>query len=159
MSWRFESWRLLRVMHGQYPILPRYLETLVLKTGALDRYKELVLQSYVTANANLRFCPHPSCTETVFCTGGRGQSLLYEVPTVRCSQGHPFCFGCGFDEDHRPVICAFVPKWMKSAREDAGTSQWIRANTRMCPKCQNNIEKNGGCKCVRSRYVTYKRGY
>ena len=65
---------------------------------------------------------------------------------MRCGKRHAFCFGCGHDADHRPVICAFVPRWMKSAREDAGTSQWIKANTRSCPKCHNNIEKNGGCK-------------
>lgn len=110
------------------------------------RYQELLLQSYVGAHADLRFCPHPGCTETVCCAGGRGQTA--PVPTVRCGAGHAFCFGCGHDADHRPVLCVFVPRWMKSAREDAGTSQWIKANTRMCPRCQNNIEKNGGCKCV-----------
>lgn len=114
----------------------------------LPRYKELFMQSYVGANANLRFCPHPSCTETVFSTGGRGDSLLTEVPIVHCGQGHAFCFGCGSDSDHRPLICRMVPEWVKNARDDAGTSQWIKANTRSCPKCQNSIEKAGGCKYV-----------
>ncbi|PSR80304.1 hypothetical protein PHLCEN_2v6776 [Hermanssonia centrifuga] len=121
-----------------------------------ERYHELLRQSYVAANPSLRFCPRPGCTDTVSCTGGRGESLLTEVPTVQCGKEHAFCFGCGFDSDHRPLICKLVPIWMKSAREDAGTSQWIKANTRMCPQCQNNIEKNGGCNRILCRTCNFQ---
>ena len=41
---------------------------------------------------------------------------------------------------------AALSEMAENTREDAGTSQWIKANTRTCPKCENNIEKNGGCK-------------
>ncbi|KAJ3476707.1 hypothetical protein NLI96_g10972 [Meripilus lineatus] len=119
-------------------------------------FKELRRQSYVTAIPDLKFCPHPGCTETVSCTGGRGSSLLTEVPIVRCGQSHPFCFGCGFDSDHRPLICPLISSWLKSAREDAGTSQWIKANTRSCPKCKNNIEKNGGCNRILCRHCQFQ---
>lgn len=117
-------------------------------TTHLIRFKELIRRSYVAASSNLRYCPHPSCTETVSCAGGRGDSLLTEVPIVRCGKDHPFCFGCGLDSDHRPLICKLINVWAKNAREDAGTAQWMKANTKMCPKCENNIEKNGGCKYV-----------
>ncbi|KZT03467.1 uncharacterized protein LAESUDRAFT_744539 [Laetiporus sulphureus 93-53] len=117
-----------------------------------DRYRELVLQNYVQAHPHLRFCPYPSCTETVSCPGGRGSALLTEVPTVQCGQGHVFCFGCGLDSDHRPLICKFVLIWNKNAREDAGTAQWIKANTRTCPRCRNSIEKNGGCNRIVCRH-------
>ena len=99
----------------------------------------------------MKFCPHPGCTETVSCASGARSSLATAVPTVMCGAGHQFCFGCGMDSDHRPNVCKFVKMWMKNAREDAGTSQWIKANTRTCPKCENNIEKNGGCKWVPAR--------
>ncbi|EKM56049.1 uncharacterized protein PHACADRAFT_174215 [Phanerochaete carnosa HHB-10118-sp] len=124
--------------------------------ATFERYKELLRESYVGSNANLRFCPHPGCAETVWCTGGRGQSLLTEVPTVRCSKGHSFCFGCGHDSDHRPLICRLVPVWIKNARDDAGTSQWLKANTRSCPKCGNSIEKNGGCNRILCRHCQYQ---
>ncbi|KAL6308690.1 hypothetical protein BKA93DRAFT_866941 [Sparassis latifolia] len=120
------------------------------------RYKELVLQSYVSAYPHLRFCPHPSCTETVSCTGGVGSDLFTEVPTVQCGASHWFCFGCGLDSDHRPLICKFVSIWLKNAREDSGTSQWIKANTRTCPKCQNNIEKAGGCNRILCRQCKFQ---
>ncbi|KAH8100277.1 hypothetical protein BXZ70DRAFT_1008298 [Cristinia sonorae] len=121
-----------------------------------SRFVELVRQSYVSANNNLRYCPHPSCTETVSCTGGRGGSLLTEVPIVKCGKDHSFCFGCGIDSDHRPLICKLINIWVKNAREDAGTAQWMKAHTRMCPKCENNIEKNGGCNRIQCRQCQYQ---
>ncbi|KAH9911679.1 uncharacterized protein BXZ73DRAFT_93341 [Epithele typhae] len=121
-----------------------------------ERYHELVRQAYVGAHPGLRFCPHPGCTETVACASGGGSSLATEVPTVRCGAGHVFCFGCGLDSDHRPCVCVFVKAWVRNAREDAGTSQWIKANTRTCPKCENNIEKNGGCNRIMCRHCNFQ---
>ncbi|KAH9935819.1 hypothetical protein B0H21DRAFT_699161 [Amylocystis lapponica] len=120
-----------------------------------QRYRELLLQSYVTAHPHLRFCPHPSCTETVSCSA-MGSTLLTEVPTVRCGAEHVFCFGCGLDSNHRPLICKFVSIWLKNAREDSGTAQWIKANTRTCPKCGNNIEKAGGCNRILCRLCKFQ---
>ncbi|KZT74024.1 putative ring-finger protein ariadne-1 [Daedalea quercina L-15889] len=131
------------------------IEKLVAK-GVFERYRELLLQSYVGGHATLRFCPHPGCTETVLCSGGRGASLQTEVPTVECGAGHGFCFGCGLDSDHRPIVCGLVGVWLKSAREDAGTSQWIKANTRTCPNCKNSIEKAGGCNRILCRHCKYQ---
>ncbi|TFK81924.1 hypothetical protein K466DRAFT_501272 [Polyporus arcularius HHB13444] len=128
----------------------------LVESSVNDRYKELILQSYVGAHPNLRFCPHPGCSETVSCPPGVRSSVTTEVPTVRCGQDHVFCFGCGFDSDHRPLICKFVKMWLKNAREDAGTSQWIKANTRTCPKCENNIEKNGGCNRILCRHCNFQ---
>jgi hypothetical protein len=82
----------------------------------------------------------------VSCAGAAGSARLSAVPSVRCGAGHAFCAGCGLDADHRPIVCPLAAAWIKNAREDAGTSQWIKANTRECPKCKGIIEKGGGCK-------------
>lgn len=115
-----------------------------------DRYHELLLNSFVTARSNLKFCPYPSCTETISSSVGTGSKHTFTtfVPTATCRNQHSFCFGCSIDSDHRPVPCHWVGLWLKNAREDAGTAQWIKANTRECPKCSNSIEKSGGCKSV-----------
>jgi len=114
------------------------------------RYRELLLNSFVSARTNLRFCPYPSCTETISSSVGSGSKHTFTtfVPTVTCGNQHSFCFGCNSDSEHRPVPCHWVALWQKNTREDAGTAQWIKANTRECPKCSNNIEKSGGCKLV-----------
>lgn len=114
------------------------------------RYRELFLNSFVSARSNLKFCPYPSCTETISSSIGSGSKHAFTtfVPTVTCNNQHSFCFGCNLDSDHRPVLCHWVGLWQKNTREDAGTAQWIKANTRECPKCSNSIEKSGGCKLV-----------
>lgn len=53
------------------------------------------------------------------------------------------------ENGHCPVICKLASLWIAS-KDDAGTSKWIEANTRKCPKCHNSIEKAGGCKYVSS---------
>ena len=127
---------------------------------SVSRYDILLSESFVGATPSLRFCPFPSCNVILSCPGiPRGSSLLLtSVPTVTCcgsSRGassskeeHVSCFGCGLEGGHAPVICAITKLWLGAAREDSGTAQWIKANTRTCPKCSNNIEKAGGCKCV-----------
>ncbi|KAI0345047.1 hypothetical protein BDW22DRAFT_990646 [Trametopsis cervina] len=123
----------------------------------LDRHKSLVQQSYVQSTTKLRFCPHPGCSQTIFCSSGRGESMFSNiVPSVRCDEGHVFCFGCGNVDDHRPLLCKFVAIWNKSSRDDAGTSQWLRANTKDCPKCQNKIEKAGGCNRIHCRHCNHE---
>jgi len=114
------------------------------------RYRELLLISFVSARSNLKFCPYPSCNETISSSIGSGSKHTFTafVPTATCNNQHSFCFGCNLDSDHRPVLCYWVALWQKNAREDAGTAQWIKANTRECPKCSNSIEKSGGCKLV-----------
>jgi len=38
-----------------------------------------------------------------------------------------------------------IGKWVKKCSDDSETCNWISTNTKDCPKCQANIEKNGGC--------------
>jgi ariadne-1 len=61
---------------------------------------------------------------------------------------HKFCFGCIIDSDHRPVVCGIALLWLKKCRDDSETANWIKSNTKECPKCMSTIEKNGGCKYV-----------
>ncbi|KZT24051.1 hypothetical protein NEOLEDRAFT_1135582 [Neolentinus lepideus HHB14362 ss-1] len=121
-----------------------------------ERYQKLVQESYVAANPALRYCPHPSCTQAVHCQGITESSLSSVVPTVSCAENHIFCFGCGLDSDHKPSSCKLVKLWLKNAKEDAGTASWIKANTRTCPKCHQNIEKAGGCNRMLCRHCKYQ---
>ena len=62
----------------------------------------------------------------------------------QCTCGHSYCFACG-QLWHGPVSCAMLRKWAKKCEDDSETLNWINANTKECPKCNNPIEKNGGC--------------
>lgn len=134
------------------------------------RFQELIVRHFVACNKNLKFCPYPSCTNTVSCPSAASKaSLSSVVPSVSCGargigsedmetsrsqllgpglQGkeHKFCFGCAVESDHRPVVCAVAKMWLKKCRDDSETANWIKSNTKECPTCQSTIEKNGGCK-------------
>lgn len=101
------------------------------------RYQQLITNSYVECNQNLRWCPKPSC--------GHAIKVAYkEFQPVKCICGTQFCFLCG-DNWHEPVKCNILKKWKKKCDDDSETSHWIAVNTKECPKCHVTIEKNGGC--------------
>lgn len=110
---------------------------------ASNRYKTLLNRTYVDDSASLRWCPAPNCEYAIHCRVTPRQ-LDSIIPTVVCSCGHTFCFGCG-EADHRPCCCPIVKRWLKKCADDSETSNWISANTKECTKCHSTIEKNGGC--------------
>ncbi|KAK7001362.1 RBR-type E3 ubiquitin transferase [Favolaschia claudopus] len=134
-----------------------------------ERFEGLLVRHFVSCAPHLKFCPYPACTNTVSCPAAASKSSLTTVvPTVSCgargigsSSGsmtqsqelvkqatgkeHKFCFGCIIDTDHRPVVCAVALLWLKKCRDDSETANWIKSNTKECPKCMSTIEKNGGC--------------
>ncbi|OAX40907.1 hypothetical protein K503DRAFT_713636 [Rhizopogon vinicolor AM-OR11-026] len=111
-----------------------------------ERFQELLVRHFVSANPHLKYCPYPSCTYTVSCPSASSRSSLTTmVPTVSCGASHKFCFGCHVDSDHRPVVCPIAKMWLKKCRDDSETANWIKSNTKECSKCQSTIEKNGGC--------------
>lgn len=101
------------------------------------RYQQLITNSYVECNRQMRWCPKPEC--------GHAVKVAYaEFQPVKCVCGTIFCFLCG-DNWHEPVKCDLIRKWKKKCDDDSETSHWIAANTKECPKCHVTIEKNGGC--------------
>jgi ariadne-1 len=113
------------------------------------RYHELIMRDFVSHMDKLKYCPAPACSYTISCPQAANRASLTKfVPIVTCREGHSFCFGCTIDSDHRPVVCAAAAMWLKKCQDDSETANWIKSNTKECPKCQSTIEKNGGCKCV-----------
>lgn len=65
-----------------------------------------------------------------------------QLHCTRCLENT--CFNCGLTY-HLPTTCNLLAMWMQKASDDSETFNWIQANTRQCPKCGVNIEKNQGC--------------
>lgn len=132
----------------------RVVLRLVNQTTA-DRYRQLLDRTYVDDNPTLKWCPHPNCEYAVQCTEAPPRMLDQIIPTVRCRCHRAFCFGCGLEADHRPLICKYVKLWEKKCADDSETSNWLMANTKECTKCASTIEKNGGCNhmtCKKCKY-------
>ncbi|MES1909875.1 MAG: hypothetical protein MHM6MM_002562 [Cercozoa sp. M6MM] len=118
-------------------------ESLVLRylradTRERERYDHFRAQELVDGLPNLRNCPAPGCELVVrSAAAARGTE-------VRCQCGHFFCFTCG-EEAHRPASCDDTRQWLVKSSSEAENTTWIIANTKTCPKCKVQIEKNQGC--------------
>jgi ariadne-1 len=108
-----------------------------------ERYRALSIKAFVDDSENLRWCTAAGCDNIVQCSVKKSQ-LDVIVPSVTCSCGNQFCFGCSLP-DHAPCVCFLVKLWLKKCADDSETSNWISAHTKECSKCHASIEKNGGC--------------
>lgn len=115
----------------------------LLKPETLVKYHALLHQSYYACFPKIHFCIFPDCSSAVTCNI-KPEELNRIVPTVKCSNGHKFCYGCE-EVDHQPSTCILVKKWLKKCKDDSETANWISAHTKECVKCRTTIEKNGGC--------------
>ncbi|XP_017133583.1 E3 ubiquitin-protein ligase ariadne-1 [Drosophila elegans] len=106
----------------------------------IERYQQLITNTFVECNMLMRWCPAPNCTHAI-------KANCTEARAVHCKCGHQFCFGCG-ENWHEPASCSSLKKWLKKCLEDSETSNWIAQNTKECPKCNVTIEKDGGCNHV-----------
>ncbi|XP_062182571.1 probable E3 ubiquitin-protein ligase ARI5 [Phragmites australis] len=110
------------------------------------RYARFALRSYVEeSGGRIKWCPGPGCSRAVEFLGCAG-----DAKDVFCECKHGFCWSCG-EEAHRPVSCGTARAWLLKNSSDSETANWVVANTKHCPKCQQPIEKNHGCNHMRCR--------
>ncbi|SMN19287.1 similar to Saccharomyces cerevisiae YKR017C HEL1 Putative protein of unknown function [Maudiozyma saulgeensis] len=108
-------------------------------------------------NKNYKWCPYADCKCIVHLrdTSSLAEyTRLHYSPFVQCDAGHRFCFNCGF-ETHAPADCNVTSAWVKKARKESENLNWVMSHTKECPKCEVNIEKDGGCnhmKCSSCKY-------
>lgn len=127
---------------------------LLVEPEVYDRYIRLLDKIYVDDHDKIKWCPFPGCDSAVECASTQAE-LDHLIPSVVCSENHPFCFGCSLAE-HQPCMCSLVKIWQKKCEDDSETSNWISAHTKECPKCSSTIEKNGGCNHMTCRKCRYE---
>jgi len=103
---------------------------------ALGYYEDHLLENYLQSHTALGRCPAPSCAFII-------ESLEDHLDT-ECECGHVSCFKCK-DPGHGPASCELMEKWNELHTSEGENVTWIKANTKRCPKCRVNIEKNKGC--------------
>jgi ariadne-1 len=106
-----------------------------------NKYLQLIANSFVQNNRAMKWCPNALCQNAVLLEAG-AVSQLFE--SIRCSCGFRFCFKC-HNISHDPVNCEMLLEWAKVKAEDMDAQNWILKNTKPCPSCSTDIEKNGGC--------------
>ncbi|KAJ1964422.1 hypothetical protein GGI12_001439 [Dipsacomyces acuminosporus] len=151
-----ESWRIRCPAHKCKTLVGEESSRLLLAGSAdtLTRYEDNLTRSFVNDLESFSWCPAPNCEYAVECHVPRS-AWTTVVPTVKCSCEKAFCFGCKLD-DHMPVPCFLVERWLQKCKDDSETSNWIKAHTKECTKCKATIEKNGGCNHMTCRECHYE---
>lgn len=130
-------------------VLPLTFIKQLLHTNQHQNLARWNLESFVECNRDtLGWCPAPNCSRALKI----GSSIA--ALGIRCKCGYEGCFACA-KEDHSPATCHEYEKWMEGILKDAGASDYILANTKGCPNCKVNIEKNQGCDhmtCARCKH-------
>lgn len=111
------------------------------------KWNDFMIKSFVDYNRSCKWCPKPGCQFAIEYPGGG-------VIDVTCPCGpYTFCFGCSH-EAHLPASCSDVARWNQKNSAESENITWIMANTKKCPKCGVNIEKNQGCNHMTCRKAT-----
>ena len=61
-----------------------------------------------------------------------------------CECGTRYCFKC-LGEPHEPCSCKEVEEWTHLTKSEKPNEAWIKCNTKVCPGCNNPIERALGC--------------
>ena len=106
-----------------------------------EKYQNNSLKDVVTCHSGMRFCPSRNCEMVVF-TPEPKPNTPQKVHCTGCNS--TYCFTCTLDH-HAPTDCKSMKNWLTKCKDDSATANYIRANTKNCPKCDSTIEKNSGC--------------
>ena len=119
-------------------VVPERIFKKLLTKEKFERYKFFVLKSFVDFSKKTKWCPGRNCQ--MACESKYGEPI-----DVDCTCGTSFCFSCT-KSAHKPMDCDLLQKWLdRISQGDEDTSNWIKLNTKNCPKCKASIQKNQGC--------------
>lgn len=131
ICWRSEFFESLELEErGGRKLLPPFLftrsvtDSLFLSLCSF-RYVTLLNKCYVADSGIMRWCPAPNCEHAVEC-GISTRKLDTVVPSVQCTCGEQFCYGCG-NSAHQPAICKTAVRWLKKCEDDSetvSTKEW-----------------------------------
>jgi ariadne-1 len=117
-------------------------------------YNKIILNSYIDHNPRARWCPGQNCGHIINATSLTSAYNYAQFITCNHCQTS-FCFQC-VQPWHDPIKCILLLQWNKKLLDDSETIIWLKANTKSCPKCKVNIEKNGGCNHMTCRNCTHE---
>ena len=119
------------------------------------------IKAFVDSNPNIRWCPHPDCSQAVsrppplddhshHLSPSHSAAATTKVTgqTVHCGSEHYFCWDC-LGAAHEPCSCDQWSRWLLHCEEmkkkvgdstsaevdEAASSKWLADNSKPCPKC------------------------
>lgn len=76
---------------------------------------------------------------------------------MKCRCDKFFCNLCKEDA-HKPLSCEKLEKWRETlgGADTDDNKAWIKLNSKSCPGCKTNIEKNQGCNHMTCKQCKYE---
>lgn len=106
------------------------------------RYVRITESNYARRQENELWCPQPDCKGVV---PASGRSKWCACPVCKFA----FCKKCRAPS-HKGLSCRRALKRLQktqgaSARSDQSTRKWASKHTKPCPRCDEVLQKQGGC--------------
>lgn len=105
-----------------------------------ERYTQIITDSFVQFNRLLKWCGAAGCTMAI-------KVQMVKECAVKCTCSNQFCFECN-GTAHILISCAMLREFNEMRGHSLDVAQWLAKNSKPCPRCGVNIEKNGGCNYV-----------
>jgi ariadne-1 len=102
-----------------------------------SRFTQIITDSFVQFNRLIKWCGAAACTMAIIVEKVKNVS-------VKCHCSNEFCFECK-DSVHILITCEMLREFNDLRGHCLNSAQWISKNSKPCPRCNVNIEKNGGC--------------
>jgi hypothetical protein len=102
-----------------------------------EKYDHRLTLRFLKQMPEFIMCANPGCDSGQF--HDPGPSLLRKMTCMECKRNT-----CSFHEViwHIDLTC---DQYDRQRRNDIPSENWIRKNTKQCPQCHRNIQKNRGC--------------
>ena len=121
----------------------------VVSQDVAAKFLSFDIKAFVDSNPNIRWCPHPGCSQAISLPEDSTSSVEVKGQTVSCGYGHYFCWDC-LGESHEPCTCSQWKLWLEHCSEmkakigtttaaeanEAATSKWLVDYSKPCPKCK-----------------------
>lgn len=113
-----------------------------------SKYQQLITNGFVQNSRLIKWCTSVECERAI-------KVSVTNQPAVRCECGSYFCFQC-LQEIHDLIPCKLLKDFADVKAAHLETASWLVSNTKLCPRCQVNIEKIGGCNHITCSFCHFE---
>jgi ariadne-1 len=116
-----------------------------------ELFEKFYIENYVETAPYMSFCKAPDCTYA-FMVDEKFLSAKGNLAqrNASCHCGTPVCLRCK-GVSHEPLSCEMYAAWEENIAKiyDKLNYLWKMDNTKKCPGCKADIQKNAGCNFMR----------
>ena len=121
----------------------------------IDTFANIKNKEYLATLPGMRHCPTPDCPESFTNEENRAQNMVCQSCMTQ------YCANCLLPHSHGMTckeaqeVEQLKPIQNSKDKAERATRELLEKNTKKCPRCSVNIEKNEGCQHMTCRQCRY----